>query len=108
MNARRLLSVFVLGTIGGGALDQIHVQSRTTVYENPVFLGQPWYIALVFGTGILIGYIAAQPFAKKLYPEPPPLKTTALHGLTFLAAYFASAALHPNRMLAAAVLWATF
>lgn len=108
IDVRRLALVFAFGTIGGGTLDQIHVQSQTTVYENPILLGQPWYIALVFGTGIALGWVVAQPFARKLYPEPPPLKTIALHAVTFLGAYFASAALHSTRPLAAAVLWSTF
>jgi hypothetical protein len=109
MNAKRLASVFLIGGIGGAICDQIHVQSQTTVYENPVLFGLAWTAPLAFGTGILAGFIVAQPFARKTYPaEPPALRRMIIDGVLFFAAYFASAALHPQRDLAAAILWGTF
>lgn len=95
--------------MAGGLCDQIHVQSKTTVYANPDFFGQPWYIPLVFGTGVAAAYLIAQPFAKKMYPSvPPAAKAMAIELVYFLAAYLISATFQPSRPTTTIVLYSAF
>lgn len=108
MNSRRLFGAFLVGGIGGAICDQIHVQSGTTIWAQPDLFGQPWWTALVFGTGVLIAYVVAQSFAPKVYPQAPSLDLLGRAVIVFLAAYFCSAFLHTERDLCAAILWGTF
>ncbi len=106
---RRLVTVFLVGTVAGGLCDQIHIQTKTTVYENPDFFGQPWYIPLVFGTGITLAFIAAQRFAKKMWPnEGPKNGAIAAELAYFFVAYFASATFQHSRPLLTVMLYMTF
>jgi hypothetical protein len=105
---RRIATVFVIGGIAGTICDQIHVASGVTVYADPILFGQPWYTVLMFGAGIVAGYFAAAPFAHVVHQTPPSNARLLRLAAIFLAAYFASALLHPHRAIAALVLHLTF
>jgi hypothetical protein len=107
-NLTRLLQVFIIASLGASLLDHIHIQTHTTEYSNPVFFGQAWYMFLVFGIGITLGYIQATPFAKKVYPVPPSLAQALTHVTILIVNWYISGYFHYRRDLVATFLWITF
>ena len=50
LKPRLLVTLFVLGGIGGILGDQIHVQFGVLSYAHPELLGQAWWVGPLFGS----------------------------------------------------------
>ena len=104
-SAARWLGTFVLGGIGGAACDQIHVRFGVLVYPRVDLLGQPWWVAPVFGAAAVVVLEAVGPFSAQAARMLPPRGGVSLaaQAVWFFGAYLASGIFsgHPHALVAA-------
>lgn len=93
-NPRLLLTLLVIGGIGGALSDQIHVRFDVLWYPRPFFLDQAWWVAPLFGGATIGIFLGALPFAQRLVRGDglTSARGLTLSGASFLAAYLASGA----------------
>ena len=92
--------LFVVGSLGGALLDQIHVRTGVLSYPKPLLAGQPWWVAPQFGVGALVVETTARPVAGRVGARSMPADAA-----WFFSAYAASGLLRRwPRALAAAFL----
>lgn len=88
----RWLFLFLAVALLGPLCDQIHVRTEVLDYPHPFFLGQAWWVPLLFGASgvfVVLGYRPFGSLAKKDEP-PPSLAEVGLSAAMFVAAYAAS------------------
>jgi hypothetical protein len=97
----------ILGGIGGALCDQIHVRTGVLTYPESFLLGQPWWVAPVFGLGAPLVLFGAMPFART---APVPTRRDLWFGFFWFLAAYAGSGLVGDRApaLYAAVLGVTF
>lgn len=85
------IATFVGGSIGGGLLDQIHVQGGALSYPDGGALdGQPWWVAPQFGVAILLLTIAAWNLVPASTQRAPAWRLP-LDAAAFVGVYMSSA-----------------
>jgi hypothetical protein len=101
------IAAVLLGGIGGALCDQIHLRSGVLSYPESFFLGQPWWVAPLFGAGAPLVLFGAMPFART---APAPTRRDLLAGLLWFVAAYAGSGLIGDRApaLYAALLGLTF
>jgi hypothetical protein len=85
---RAWLLLFVLGGLGGAALDQIHVQSGILSYPHPWALDQAWWVAPQFGVAVVVMVVGSSPLARRTSLRASGV--VLVDGAWFVAAYGAS------------------
>jgi len=106
LSGRRIAALFLAGGLGGLLCDQIHVQSGILAYASADFLGQARWVGPLFGTATVVMYLATWVWVGRSERAQSGLvsnRELALHGLWFVAAYFASALLQGQPKLLALV-----
>src|SRR5437764_13411562 len=94
---RRTLA-FLLGGVGGAALDRIHVRHGVLTYPDAA--GQPWWVAPQFGIATIGVLESARPFAKGRADADADADDTGsavrivTGAASFVGAYAASGSLH--------------
>lgn len=100
----RLILAFVLGGIGGAALDQIHVRMGVLYYATPLWFDQAWWVVPLFGAAT----VATITGARMWVDASPTMREHELldAGSWFVAAYWASGQwqAHPIGLLVAYVI----
>ena len=102
-----VLLVFVLGTVAGPLLDQIHVQSGALSYEHPWLWDQAWWVGPQFGLAFafLAGTaVTVQHHLGSREPEMVPVARMAQQFAWFVAAYAATGLLWREPALLTVVL----
>ena len=90
MKIKSLFLLFLCGCIAGTLLDALHVAVGVAYYTHPFFMGQAWWVPLIFGAATLL--IGVSHFKLHPMPESPP---TAFLGsfVFFVLSYFVTATL---------------
>lgn len=102
----RRRALFLLGGMGGAALDQIHVRAGVLSYRTPAVIGQAWWVAPQFGAAAVAIAETVRPFARGV--SDPRRGRIAVDLGWFVSSYVATGLVPRRRLTLLAILSLAF
>jgi hypothetical protein len=99
-----LALLFVVGSIGGTLLDQIHVRAHVLHYAHPQVAGQPWWVLPEFGVAAMVACFSAIWMTKRLWHASRDAVPVIADASTFVVAYAVTGVFHRHSWVVLIVL----